>query len=153
MALGLLAQQGLTRIEQPEGEAPRLPPSITDVGDEELMDLFTELTTWHDYVAYQVACAAVDERGAQRKLDQAEAHAMLNGWGGGSDGRVAVAKARIQTDPKVQQLREELDTLHAYRKMVDVMATNLERDAALVSRELTRRTSDNTRNRSSKWGL
>lgn len=153
MALGLLAQQGLTRIEQPEGDMPRLPPSLTDLGDEELMDLFTGLTGWHDYVAYQVACAAVDERAAQRKLDMAEAQAMLNGWGGGSDARVAVAKARIQADPTVQKLREELDTLHAYRKLVDVMATNLERDAALVSRELTRRTSDNTRNRSSKWVL
>lgn len=152
-ALSLLAQQGLTRVEKPEGDMPSLPSSLPDLGDEELMELFTGLTGWHDYVAYQVAMAAIDERSAQKKLDYAEASALIGGWGGGSDARVSVAKAKVRTDPKVMQMTEELDALHAYRKLVEVMATNLERDAALVSRELTRRTSDNTRNRSNKWQL
>jgi hypothetical protein len=39
-------------------------------------------------------------------------------------------------------LENQLTHAYAYRKMVEVVANNFERDVALVSREITRRTND-----------
>lgn len=123
---------------------PKLPKDITSLHDENLMQLFSEFTSWVDYLSVQVSCAQVDERAAQKALDLAEANAMISGWVGGRDARVALAKAKLATDPKVISLSEALDDAHSYRKLIETMANNLERDAALLSRELTRRTSTPT---------
>jgi hypothetical protein len=40
------------------------------------------------------------------------------------------------------ELEEEFLNAYAYRKMLEVVSNNFERDVALVSREITRRTSD-----------
>lgn len=123
---------------------PKLPKDITSLHDENLMQLFSEFTSWVDYLSVQVACAQVDERAAQRALDAAEAKAMASGWEGGRDARVALAKAKLATDPTVMALSEELDEKHSYRKLIETLANNMDRDAALLSRELTRRTSTPT---------
>ena len=56
--------------------------------------------------------------------------------------KVAALKAAIASDPTIMKLSDNLDNIYAYRKMVEVMFHNLERDTALVSREITRRSSD-----------
>lgn len=151
-AAATLLKQQLGLPEQPYVEIPGLPEDITDFDDTELMALFTLLTSWADYVAAQLACAQIDERAIQKSLDIAEATALLGGWKGGSDARVAVAKAAIAVDPEVLRLREDLDEAHAYRKLVDVLSNNLERDAALVSREITRRSAAEPRRaRANRW--
>lgn len=65
---------------------------------------------------------------------------MIRDWGGTKDDRVAVAKASRVLDPDVAEQKQEVANRYAYRKLVAVLFTNIERDAALVSRELTRRT-------------
>jgi hypothetical protein len=125
-----LKKQGLRIPNQPEDRLPRLPEDITSIHDEELMVLFGSVTSWLDYVSVQVACAEVDERASQRILDQAEASALIGSY----KGPAAVL------DPEVIRIKEELADNMAYRKLIQTLASNLERDAALVSRELTRRT-------------
>jgi hypothetical protein len=56
--------------------------------------------------------------------------------------RITAIKAEVAIDPKILGLSEKLEESYAYRKMVEVMFYNLERDTALVSREITRRSSD-----------
>lgn len=148
-----VAMQGLSLPDMPQKEVPSLPRDITSLSDEDLMELFVALTAWNDYASVQVVFAQVDERDCQRVLDLAEARAVAANWTGGRDDRVAIAKAKIATDDQVVKAREQLDYRHAYRKLVEVIASNVERDAALVSRELTRRTAGATSvvRRSSRW--
>ena len=141
-ALSKLAGKGLTFSDKPRYEVPTLPRDITDLDDDSLMDLFVTFTAWSDYLSSQFAIAAIDEREAQRVLDVVEAKTMLSSWKGGSGDRVAIAKASILADPEVAKYREDLDNKHAYRKLIETLHQNIDRDSALVSRELTRRTSD-----------
>lgn len=135
-----LKKQGLRIPDQPVSRLPRLPEDITSVHDENLMALFTEITSWLDYVSVQVACAEVDERASQRILDQAEASALLASYKGPASDRITMAKAAVSLDPEVIRIKTELADNMSYRKLIQTLASNLERDAALVSRELTRRT-------------
>lgn len=151
-AAALLKKQGFRLTNKPDMSIPVLPEDITSIGDEDLMDLFVELTAWNDYISVQVACAQIDERAAQRVLDYAEATALAGAHGGSSADRVAVSKAKVAIDPEVRRIREDLDEKYAYRKLVETLAGNVERDAALVSRELTRRTSGVTpARRAQRW--
>lgn len=145
LAAAELKKQGIRVAARPQGDRiPTLPRDITSLGDEDLMDLFVAVTSWVDYLSVQVAFAQIDERAAERTLEYAEATAMVNGWTGGKDSRVAIAKAQRLIDPVVKQQHDELEDKHSYRKLIETVAANLDRDAALISRELTRRTSTPT---------
>lgn len=135
-----LKKQGLRIPNQPEDRLPRLPEDITSIHDEDLMVLFGSVTSWLDYVSVQVACAEIDERASQRVLDQAEASALIGSYKGPASDRITMAKAAAVLDPEVVRIKTELADNMAYRKLIQTLASNLERDAALVSRELTRRT-------------
>lgn len=145
-ALSELADQGIVVGRSIDISAPQLPPDITEIDDEELMLLFTELTSYLDFISFQVSLAQIDERDAERKLDIAMATAMANQ----PKALAAVIKAAALADPAVVSLSEDHSVKYNYRKIIEVMAGNLERDMNLVSRELTRRTAGanfNTRSR------
>lgn len=147
-----LREQGLTLPHRPDGDGiPQMPKDITILTDEELMRLWSEIAAWQEFTSSQVGCARVDEAAALRAVERAQAAVMVSGWTGKATERVAIAKAKFLSDPASQDLMDEHERLHAYRALVETIASNLERNSALISRELTRRTSDNTRNR--KWGL
>lgn len=133
---------GVTLSAKPNFSIPDLPRDITELDDEGLMDLFVQFTQWNDHLSGARAVAVINEREAQRILDTVEAQAMLSNWAGTKGDRVAVAKASIAADPKVLELKEDLDTKYAFRKILETRAENVERDSQVVSRELTRRTSD-----------
>ena len=123
------------------------PHELTDFHDEELMELMTEITRWVDYLGVELAIAEIHERGAQKVLDFAEASALIKNWGGGRDDSVTVAKALRRMDPDVEECEDALHGWYARRKLLNAMYEAAERDAALCSRELTRRTemADNRR--------
>lgn len=122
---------------------PIMPRDISTVDSEELSELFTELTAWSNYVAGQLAAAQVDEKTVEKKKDMLEARLFLTKDTAKVKGeRVTLIKAQVMADEKYMKLEEELLTAYAYRKMVEVIANNFERDIALVSREITRRTND-----------
>lgn len=144
-----LLSQGLSLHPQPETEIPVLPPDLTAIDDEDLMILYSLLTAWSDFVSAQVSCAQVDERAAEKKLSHSENLLMIASGDRGD--RVTFARAQVAADPKISALKEEIERLHAYRKLVETLSTNIERDANLVSRELTRRTSARSRTSPSRW--
>lgn len=148
-ALDALRAQGLGAPVRPEYEIPRLPHELTEVIDEDLMVLYSELTAYADFVAVQVSCAQIDERALEKSLSALENRKMLRSEGK-SENRVTFARAQVAVDPEVVDLKQRLEEAYAYRKLIEAMAANIERDTALVSRELTRRTSTANR-RSTRW--
>ena len=122
-------------------EPMQLPRDITDLDDDGLMDLFVQLTQWNDHLAGVLAISIINEREAQRSVDQYEAAGMLKGWTGGKNDRVALAKATIAATDEMKELVHDLDIKYAFRKLLEPKTLNVERDSSVVSRELTRRTS------------
>ena len=142
-ALNTLSQLGLTSSPKPVYDIPLLPLDITDLDDEALMELFVQFTQWTDHLAGAKAIALINEREAERAVTVAEATAMLNFWTGAKGGdKITIVKAQIATSPEVNELHDDYNKKYAFRKLIETRAENVERDSQLVSRELTRRTSD-----------
>ena len=137
-----LNELGFSLTPKPELGMPSLPRDITELPDEDLMDLFVQYTQWNDHLAVAYAIAVVNEREAESKLKSAEADLLLKNWTGAKGDRVTLIKAQIQASPAIQELIYDLDTKYAFRKIIETRTQNIERDANVVSRELTRRTSD-----------
>jgi hypothetical protein len=127
---------------KPDFAIPDLPRDITELDDEGLMDLFVQFTQWNDHLSGAKAIAVINEREAERFLSSLEARAMLDNWKGGSGDRITIVKAMIAADTEVIKAQQDLDTKYAFRKVLETRAENVERDSQVVSRELTRRTSD-----------
>jgi hypothetical protein len=66
--------------------------------------------------------------------------------------RITLVKAEIAVDETVQDLAMDYEEKYAYRKLVEMMLANYERDIALVSRELTRRSND-LRSTRKEWSV
>lgn len=148
-AMQALYDQGLSVPDKPLGDIPTLPSDLTEVDDEELMILYTHLTAWSDFISTQVSIAQIDERESNTNLDREENRLMI--LSGDKGDRVTYARAQVAADPKIVALKEKTDECHAYRKLIESLAANVERNAALVSRELTRRTSSRSRTTPSRW--
>ena len=140
--LAAVNELGFSLTAKPEYEIPVLPRDITDLDDEGLMDLFVQFTQWNDHLAGAHAIAIINERETQRNLDNQEASSMLRHWTGAKGDRVALIKAQIASTNEVKELQQELDVKYAFRKIIETRTLNVERDSQVVSRELTRRTSD-----------
>lgn len=134
--LATLASQGFTVPTSITIDIPSLPPDITEVDDEELMELFTRLTAYLDFLSTQVSVAQIAERSAERAVELATANAMASQ----GKGLASVIKATALSDPTVKNLAYEHEVKYNYKKIIETMASNIERDMNLVSRELTRRT-------------
>lgn len=136
-----LARDGILLPDRPDWPQMPLPEDITSISDESLIELYVRVTTWTGFLATRSAAAMVDERSAETALEVEEAKALLASWGGTKDDRVTVAKAERMTDPRVIKLRQIHEDRYAERKLLEVLSGHSERNASLISRELTRRTS------------
>jgi hypothetical protein len=134
-------------FNKPDTEQVTLPSDITDVTSENLGELFTRLTAWTDYIASQLAVAQLEERAAQKKLEFLENTLLVKRMGAHIKGeRVTTVKAEIAIHQDVVDLSNEYEEKYAYRKLVEMLLNNHERDLSLVSREITRRSNENRRN-------
>jgi len=88
----------------------------------------------------RLAVAEIEEKIAETELEYADASALLSGWEGGSDARVTIAKAHRALNEDAKLAKKDYLEVYAYRKLMKVMYDSVERDSALISRELTRRT-------------
>jgi hypothetical protein len=141
-ALEKFADWGLT-FYKPETEQVVLPNDITDVGSEELGTLYTRLTSWSDYIASQLTLAQLEERAALKAKEFKENTMLVRRMGSSVKGeRVTTVKAEIAVDPDVVALDNDYEEKYAYRKLVEMLLTNHERDLQLVSREITRRSNE-----------
>jgi hypothetical protein len=149
-----LEDLGFRLEEEPERVMPRLPEDLTELGDEDLMQLFTRFVQWQTYAASQLSLAEIREADLLDALGVEEARATIAAWpdNPGRDDRVSIAKAHRDQDPVVVEHRESARLAKAKRKMLATYTDNLERKAALVSRELTRRVNvEDFRKRSDRW--
>jgi hypothetical protein len=105
------------------------------------MKLSVKLSNYQDHLAGLLAICEIDETAANTELELAKAKHLASTWTGGSGDRVAVQKAEALMDPEVQNIQSALEKARAQRKLYNVLVESVGRRAAVVSRELTRRTS------------
>jgi hypothetical protein len=153
MSLDRLNLDKLWRPVRPEFDYVALPHDITELSSEQLGEKFTKLTAWADYAASELAHAVIAEREAQRKLSILENTLLVQKMGAQVKGeRVTLIKAQISIDPEVLELSQTYEEKYAYRKLVEMTLNNYERDLALISREVTRRSND-LRSTRKEWNL
>lgn len=141
-ALEKFKDWGLT-FAKPHDKQVALPPDITDISSEELGELFTRLTAWTDYIASQLTMAQLEERAALKKKEFTENTMLVRRMGAQAKGeRITAVKAEISVSEEVITLDNDYEEKYAYRKLVEMLLTNHERDLSLVSREITRRSND-----------
>jgi hypothetical protein len=139
MELTPVMQQGL-ELPKPAYDQAILPPDITELSSEQLAEMFTILTGWADYMSSQLVQAQLAERDALRKAELAESKMLVEKTIGATKGTtVTLIKAMIDTDPTILELKDKYEEKYAYRKILEMMLNNQERDITLVSREITRR--------------
>lgn len=148
-AVKRLSDQGFPVWEQQKSQVV-LPRDISSVSSETLSDLFTRLTAWINYAGQQLAAAQVDEAVLERKRDVAYAK-LMSVKGGQRGDKVTVLKAQANSDPYISELDEKLTEAFAYRKMLEAVYSNYEREITLVSREITRRTQDQRARREDRF--
>ena len=135
-------------FEKPEDDQVNLPSDITAVSSEELGQLFTRLTSWTDYIASQLTIAQLEERAVLKKKDYLETTMLVKRMNSQVKGeRVTTVKAEVAVHQDIVDLDNDYEEKYAYRKLVDMLLTNHERDLSLVSREITRRGSEARFNR------
>jgi len=93
------------------------------------------LTRWADFSGGQLALAEVDETYAEALLDKLKALGYVKGSGD----KVTTARAEMQLDDDYQAAVQSKLEAYARRKLLIARHTAFERDAAVVSRELSRR--------------
>jgi hypothetical protein len=138
----------------PGTDIPTLPDDLTELTDESLMSLFAEFTEWTNYASARLSATEIDEAEAQASLDVAIAQATVSAHEADASAKktVTIAKARRTADTEVQAASAAYRKVHARRKMVSAMYTIMERNASLVSRELSRRIGRaDTDRRSARW--
>lgn len=137
----LLEGQGFKLPEQPdEDDQPTLPSDLSDMDDSALMEEFALFTAWADYAAAQVGLAVIAEREAERGVESEEARVWRDQLRFNPKAPVAAVRAIMMIDPKVLDTRKVRDKAYAYRRLTADLTDRYERDAAVLSRELTRRT-------------
>jgi hypothetical protein len=129
-----------------------MPKDISLLESDELSALFTRLTAWSNFVAGQLAASQVDEKVLEKRRDMLEAKLLIMKDTSKVKGeRVTMMKAQVMADPNFIDVEERYMNAYAYRKMLEVVYNNFERDVALVSREITRRTNDVRTGRKDKF--
>jgi len=134
-----LQKQDLELPARPRFELPRLPLNLTDLDDHRLIRLLAAFTRYQDHLGGRLVEAEIDERSAENQLEIAKARQLAQHWTGASGDRVAIQKAEALLDPGVQEHSDTYEMAHARRKLLGLLVESMARDAAVVSRELTRR--------------
>jgi hypothetical protein len=147
-----LVKDGLALPARPRGNQPDLyGADLSDLSDHDLIRKMTLFARWADYSGGQLAVAEVDEKYAQELLDRLTAMGLVEaaepaeeerGPRGGAprSGGITVGRARKKLDPVYKDAKDAHLAAYAGRKLIAAIHAALERDAALCSRELTRRT-------------
>lgn len=143
--------QGFTLPESPDpGDQPALPHDLSSLDDTQLMEEFSLFTAWADYAEAQVGLAVIAERTAELELEW-----QLSLYYSSSPAKksVTLTKAAALQSPDVYDARKKVDEAYAYRRVVADLAARYERDAGVLSRELTRRTNETSARsaRREKW--
>jgi hypothetical protein len=129
-------KQGLTLPRRPAGEPPEVPQDLTELDDGELMSLFGMLNRWAAFLGGQLAAAEVDESYANKLVDKLTALGQIRARG---EKTATAMKASVWDNEDFQAAQDGKQQAFAYRKLVEALYNAVDRDAFLISRELTRR--------------
>ena len=139
-AVEKVQEQGFQLPQSPDREdQPALPHSLEDLDDTALMDEFALFTAWADYASAQVGLAVISEKEAELEM---EWQISLHYTDAPSKKAVTLTKAEALQNSDVYEARKKYEEAYAYRRVVTDLAERYERDANVLSRELTRRTSE-----------
>jgi hypothetical protein len=128
--------------ERPHGQLPEIPTHIGDMGELELMELYTEFMAWLNYAKAQLVIAEIDEERELNHLEYVKSATLISLWDNKSKGdMVTISKAKRDVDVKIQTQQEAYIQARAYRKLVDTVFDRCERGTQIISRELSRRIS------------
>jgi hypothetical protein len=103
------------------------------------MELFAVYVAWNNFLDVQRVRAEIEEANAETELKVLEATGIAAGWIDPKESRVTVLRAEAKLDPEYVSAHVRFDQSKARRKMLAVLCNNMERGAALLSRELSRR--------------
>jgi hypothetical protein len=131
----------------PEYVFPKLEPGIDELNDHDLMELFVKLTRFADFFQAQLAVEEIAEKYAEAEVKKLEGLYMIGHKPVRVSEQVTWVRASMEGDPEVQTARDALRLFYARRKLKQVLFEQAERDAAVISRELTRRTDTSMINR------
>ena len=107
------------------------------------MSLYSEMVSWVNYAKAEVVKAEIMEEQSMGTLKHLEASTLINQWDDrvNKSETVTMSKARRDVDPEVAAATGSHRESRAYRKMVDTVFDRCERNAMVLSRELSRRIS------------
>jgi len=131
---------GITESEQPAFGLPTLEIDIDDLTDKQLMNLFVQFTRWTDFFQNQLAIEEIFEHHAEMEVKKLEGLFLTRNRPERVSEAVTWVRAEMETDAEIQKARDALKVYYARRKLKQMLFEGAERDAAVVSRELTRRT-------------
>lgn len=150
----VVENQGLRLPKHPgDGGVPDLPEDVTELSEKDLMVLYTEMVAWSEYASTQLAIAQVDEKGMSRKVDSLSLRVQMDAREGGMN--VSDARLAAKGDPEVVAASDALFEVESYRRLLESVVESTDKSAALLSRELTRRTAgkEYRRRDGAVWGL
>lgn len=133
------ASYGFERPDAPGYHPPEVPLDLGELTADGMMNLFAEFSAWAGYAAVKAAEAEAAEEDAEGDLRVAEARFIISKMEI-DDEKITTARLQRDSNPEVIRLQKELRRRRAVRKMLITYFTNYERSAAVLSRELTRRT-------------
>lgn len=137
---GVYQDLGIEEVDRPQFGPPKLEANLDALPDQALMALFVQLTRWTDYLQSQTTIEEIRERYADAEVRKLEGLYMTANKPERVSEAVTWVRAQMELDPDVQKAREVLKVVYARRKLKAMLFESAERDAAVVSRELTRRT-------------
>ena len=113
------------------------------------MTMFSEMVSWTNYAATNLAQAEVEETRADADLRYQEAVVFTKAP---NSSTVTTTKAHALLTKPVGEARMRLTNAYAARKLAAVMYNNCDRIVNLISRELTRRVGrESTERRNMRW--
>ena len=130
--------ESTTLREKPSEDEPILPPGLSDLPDDLLMDLLVDFTNWTGYAGYQVALNEIAERKAERNLQRVfDRYSIVHK----KEKTVAATKAMVQQEEEYLDAEDAVELAYAITKLSKSEYTHLEAASKVVSRELSRRIS------------
>jgi hypothetical protein len=122
----------------PSEDQPVLPAGLSDLPDEDLMQLFVDFTNWTGYAGYQVALNEIAERKAEKHLQRvSDRYSIIHK----KEKTVAATKAMVQQEEEYIEAEDAVELAYAITKLSRSEYIHLESCGKVVSRELSRRIS------------
>ena len=135
--IGALKDQGLLVNEGYGYDAPVIPPDLTDMMEEQVMDLYAKYVAYLEFINLQVWCAHTDKAEAEKEMVIEKARKKLTMKAGGK--AVALIDAEIEVDEVYRDKADKYQELSNYHSLIQMMSEKLSKDISFINREITRR--------------